>query len=85
MVAALWIDPEKCKDKRKIEDLEVIRHDDPLDCRLIFYGFIRDIDYSKGLHILPGPKRIEKLRYKFNAIMICDSKLFSIPQNFMLK
>ena len=77
MVAALWIDPEKSTDKRQIEDLQVIRHDDSRDCQLAFYGFIRDIDYSKGLHILTGQKSIDNLR--FNAIMICDSKLFSIP------
>ena len=54
MVAGLLIDPEKCTDKGQIEDLQVIRHDDPRDCQIAFYGFIRDIDYSKGLHILTG-------------------------------
>ena len=80
VVAALKLDKKKSPSK-SIDDLQVISQDSLLGSEIAFYGFIRDIDYTKGLCVIASNS--ESL--PFDAVAICDPKLFSIPQNFLLK
>ena len=77
VVAALQVDFKKYTDKEKVDDLFVLNQDCIKDSQLAFYCFVRDIDYTQGLHVLTGHKSLENLQ--FNAIAICDPKLFNIP------
>jgi len=60
-----------------------------LDNKHLFYAFVRDVDYSEGLHLivprdLSGDELASKMS-RVNAITPCSAKLFSIPQQFIMK
>ena len=56
---------------------------------LQMYAFVRDIHYENGLQlILPASLSAEEVDAKLaqtNAIVPCSSKLFSLPQAFLVK
>ena len=56
---------------------------------LLFYGYIRDVHYTEGFQmILPGNISQEEAQEKLsqmNAVTPVSSKLFSIPQQFIMK
>ena len=51
--------------------------------RLISYAFVRDIHYEEGLSLILADKDADLSQV--NAVMVTDVRLFSIPQQFILK
>ena len=81
LVAALNINQSN-NDKKAIEDLTIIDKDCDFGEDIVFYAFIRDIHFENGFQLLTTTKEVKN---NFNTLAICNSKLFSIPQSFILK
>eukprot|EP00347_Sterkiella_histriomuscorum_P020668 403336927 len=52
---------------------------------LKFYGLIKDVDFTSGLHVIPQNNQLDISQVYYNAIMIVDEHVFRISQSSIVQ
>ena len=88
VIAGLKIDNAQFKNLKQYEDLRIIeipfKRDNLPPIEILFYGLIRDIDYSSGLKII-AQDNIDISKLDFNAICLAHDSIFKFPSSYLLQ
>lgn len=82
------IDKAQFKSLKQFDDLRIIEIPfksytlPPIE--ILFYGLIRDIDYSSGLRII-AQDNIDISELDFNAVCLAHDSIFKFPSSYLLQ
>ena len=88
VIAGLKIDKAQFKSLKQYDDLRIIEIPfksytlPPIE--ILFFGLIRDIDYSSGLRII-AQDNLDISKLDFNAICLAHDSIFKFPSSYLLQ